>query len=128
MAHRRTVCEIWPCKHWDAQAADFTATSEVLYPFQPGSLVGVIRFPGRGYDFRDQRMASGVYTLRYAQQPVDGNHEGTSITRDFLLMVKAEEDTSLEPMDNERLMEAAAEAAGTSHPAMLSLTEGHRRE
>ena len=39
----RTVCEIWPCKEW-AVKADFTPSSELLYPFQPGQLIGVLRF------------------------------------------------------------------------------------
>jgi hypothetical protein len=116
----RTVCEIWPCKEWPV-TADFTPTSELLYPFQPGQLIGVLRFTRRGSDFRDQTISRGVYTLRYGLQPVDGNHEGTSPTRDFLLLVAAESDTLVEPKELEALLEASAEAAGSSHPAMLCL-------
>ena len=116
----RTVCEIWPCKEWPVKA-DFKPSSELLYPFQPGQLIGVLRFTRRGSDFRDQTISRGVYTLRYGLQPVDGNHEGTSPTRDFLLLVSAENDTSVEPKGLEALLEASAEAAGSSHPAMLCL-------
>jgi hypothetical protein len=115
-----TVCEIWPCKSWSVQA-EFTPTPAVLYPFQPGELIGVLHFPRRGRDFRDQRMRSGLYTLRYAQQPIDGNHVGTSVTRDFLLLTKADEDTSLAAMDVETLTETSTAAARSSHPAMISL-------
>ena len=118
----RTVCEIWPCKEW-AVKADFKPTSELLYPFQPGQLIGVLRFTRRGSDFRDQTISRGVYTLRYGLQPVDGNHEGTSPTRDFLLLVNAENDTSVEPKAIEALLEASAEAAGSAHPAMLCLQQ-----
>lgn len=117
---KRTICEIWPCKQWAVESG-FEATEEVLYPFRPGSLFGVIRFRRRGRDFRDQRLARGVYTLRYARQPVDGNHEGTSPTRDFLLLVRAEEDRSVEPIEEEALSKASAEAAESNHPAMLCL-------
>lgn len=117
---RRTVCEIWLCKQW-AIPADFESSSEVSYPFRPGQLLGVLRFLRKGSDFRDQDIPRGTYTLRYGQQPVDGNHEGTSSTRDFLLLVKAEDDMSAEPMDVEQLISASALAAESNHPAMMWL-------
>lgn len=116
----RTVCEIWPCKQWDVQP-DFQASGEVLYPFQPGQLIGVLRFRRRGNDFRNQTVSRGVYTLRYGQQPIDGNHEGTFATRDFLLMLKAENDTSAGPMEVKAMMDASAEASDAGHPAILCL-------
>ena len=118
----RTICEIWLCKEWRVNAG-FEPTSEVLYPFEPGQLIGVLRFRRRDSDFRDQTISRGVYTLRYGQQPVDGNHEGTSPTRDFLLLVNAETDQTPDPMATEMLLEASAEAAGSSHPAMLCLQQ-----
>jgi len=117
---KRTVCDIWPCKEWLAVAA-FKPTDELLYPFRPGALMGVLRFRHRGHDFRDQQIGRGVYTLRYAQQPVDGNHEGTSPTRDFLLIVRADADRSADPMDEKALSKASAAAADSDHPAMLCL-------
>jgi hypothetical protein len=116
----RTVCQIWLCRDWPV-VADFKARSEVLYPFKPGQLIGVLRYKRKGSDFRDQDIARGVYTLRYGQQPVDGNHEGTSPTRDFLLLVRADADKSSEPMDPKQALELSAEAAESSHPALLSL-------
>ena len=116
----RTVCEFWPCETWNIEA-DFQASAEVLYPFRPGQLIGALRFRRRGSDFRDQRIDRGVYTLRYGQQPVDGNHEGTSPTRDFLMMVPAAEDDSIEDMAPKRLEELSAEAAGSEHPALMAL-------
>jgi len=116
----RTVCEIWLCKEW-AVKKDFAATNEVLYPFRSGQLIGVARFPRKGSDFRDQDIESGVYTLRYAQQPVDGSHVGTSPTRDFLLLVSAEHDQDAKDMKVEDLVGHSAEAAGSGHPAMLCL-------
>ena len=116
----RTVCEIWLCKEWETQAG-FEQTSERLFPFQPGQLIGALHYRRRGKDFRNQTIKSGWYTLRYALQPTDGNHEGTSPTRDFLLLVRAEDDTSPEPLPQEELLEASATAAGSAHPAMLCL-------
>ena len=115
----RTVCEIWLCKEWGA--AEGKPPSGVNYPFAPGQLMGVIRFPKKGSDFRDQDIAEGVYTLRYGQQPVDGAHVGTSATRDFLLLLNAEKDKSPAVIEYKPLTKQSAEAAGSNHPALLSL-------
>lgn len=115
----RTVCEIWLCKQWPLKS--LKASGDVDYPFTPGQLVGVVNYPKRGSDFRDQDIDAGLYTLRYAQQPVDGAHVGTSPTRDFLLLVKAEADKSADVLDYKTLSEASIEAAQTAHPALLSL-------
>jgi hypothetical protein len=115
----RTVCEIWLCKELAANPA--AAGSGVQYPLKPGDLVGVIRFPRDGSDFRDQDIAEGVYTMRYGLQPVDGAHVGTFPTRDFLMLSKAEEDQSLAPPEYKTLVERSAAAAETTHPAILAL-------
>ena len=117
---KRTICEIWLCKEWGVQA-DFKPNSGILYPFEPGQLIGVLRFRRKGGDFRDQDIGRGVYTLRYGRQPVDGNHEGTSPTRDFLLLVRAEDDTKTDRMDPEQLIKLSATAAESNHPALLCL-------
>lgn len=116
----RTVSEIWLCKQWPLEP-DFEATEERLYPFTPGQLIGVLHFQRRGSEFRDQTVSSGWYTLRFGLQPVDGNHEGTSPTRDFLLLVDAEQDEFPEAWEVEALLESSAEAAGSTHPAMICL-------
>ncbi len=118
----RTVCEIWLCKEWDLEAG-FSATNQRLYPFSPGQLIGVLHFPRRGKDFRDQSMSSGWYTLRFGLQPIDGNHVGTSPTRDFLLMVSIDQDEVGKNWDEDGLNMASSEAAGTTHPGMLCLQE-----
>ncbi|MCA9120536.1 MAG: hypothetical protein H6822_14105 [Planctomycetaceae bacterium] len=115
-----TFCDIWLCKQWATQD-DFVPTSALLYPFTPGQLMGVVRYSRKGSDYRDQDIESGVYTLRYAQQPVDGSHVGTSLTRDFLLLLRAESDESPKVLDYSALAERSAEAAGSSHPALLSM-------
>ena len=116
----RTVCDLWFCQKLPT-TTEFKPTPDRLYPFQPGDLIGVLRFPRRGKDFRDQQISRGVYTLRYALQPIDGNHVGTSPTRDFLLLVKAEDDAPQKQWTAEELNAASAAAAGSSHPAMLCL-------
>ena len=36
----RTVCEIWPCKQWIVKP-NFEPSNELLYPFEPGQLIGI---------------------------------------------------------------------------------------
>lgn len=116
----RTVCQIWLCKQWEVDA-DFKASDERLYPFRPGQLIGLLHFKRKGSDFRDQQLGSGWYTLRMGLQPIDGNHEGTSPTRDFLLLVNVADDAPEKEWDPEELHKASALAADSSHPAMLCL-------
>ena len=116
----RTVCELWLAKKWEIDPK-FKASKERLYPFQPGQLIGLVHFNRKYLDFRKQTVPSGWYTLRFALQPVDGNHEGTSIIRDFLLLLNVQQDEAKKKWADKSLFKASAESIGTTHPAMLSL-------
>jgi hypothetical protein len=122
----RTVCDVWLCKQWDVAAGE--RPQAVNYPFPPGGLIGIVRYPRKGSDFRDQDIPEGVYTLRYAQQPVDGAHVGTSPTRDFLLLTPVAKETSPAAPDYRTLVKQSAEAAGSSHPLLLSLQQAEGKE
>ena len=115
-----TLCHVWFVKKFNAKS-DFTPSASVLYPFQSGDLMGVVQYARKAGDFRAQDIDKGVYTLRYAQQPVDGNHLGTSDTLDFLLLLSAETDESTDPVAEEELFGLSAEAVESTHPAMLSM-------
>jgi len=117
---KRTLCEIWPCKTWQT-AAGFERSNTVIYPLEMGELLGVVRFPRKSGDFRGQEIGKGVYTLRYALQPQDGNHVGTSDTRDFVLLVPAADDADAKPLGKAELFKLSPKAAGGTHPAILSL-------
>lgn len=120
---RRDYCEIWLLKKLPV-VEGFEPQLSVKYPLTPGQLVGVMRVPRRSdiTDFRGQELEDGVYTLRYGQQPMDGNHIGTSATSDFLLAVPADEDQAPAVIENkDDLNELSAAASGTNHPAIFSL-------
>ena len=120
MRGSRTYCELWPAKSW-ATKAGFTASASVLYPFSVGELMGLVRYNLKATDFRGQEITPGAYTLRYGLQPVDGNHAGTSPTRDFLLLLPIEKDTAAAPVEEQNLFKLSAEVAGGTHPTMLLL-------
>jgi len=115
-----TVCELWFAKEWPIEA-DVKTGGEVLYPLTVGQVIGVLRFPKKASDFREQDVPAGVYVMRYAQQPVDGAHVGTSPTRDFLALSPAAKDKDPKPLDYKALVAASKETTGTAHPAIFSL-------
>ena len=117
------LCDIWLAKQIPMKDG-FTPTLSVKYGLHPGQFVGVFRVgeDAEFSDFREQVLEPGLYTVRYGQQPEDGNHIGTSDLADFLLALPAEEDESAEAMDDlDELNEISAEAAGSSHPAIFAL-------
>jgi hypothetical protein len=119
-ADGKSVAEIWLAKELSVTPG-FEPTLSVLYPLESGSLVGALKFPLKGSDFRGQEIASGTYTLRYGQQPVDGNHVGTFDTQDFLLMLPAASDRDPATLPGTDFFITSAEAAESTHPAILPL-------
>ncbi len=125
----RVVCEIWFRAAVPIHAGK-TAEPEVVYTgLEESTLVGVILFPQPTTDYRGQAIKAGAYTLRYALYPADGNHIGISPNRDFLLLIPADLDSDVAARYSfEDLVKLSAKAAGTNHPAGLSLrsAEGYK--
>ena len=92
----------------------------VLFPvLAEGELLGVLRFDQEGQDYRNQAIPAGLYTLRYALQPVNGDHLGVSTYRDYALLSPAARDQAVAAVPRKTLEERSAAAAGSSHPAVL---------
>lgn len=119
-AQGRTLCEIWPAKAWTV-AADFKPSGGIVYPFEFGELIGVVRYARKAGDFRGQSIRKGTYTMRYGLQPQDGNHIGTSDTRDFVVLIPASDDSAAQPLEKDPLFKESKKASKTTHPAILSL-------
>jgi hypothetical protein len=118
----KTYAELWLRKEVPATGKPAGPQGAVLYPvLAEGELLGALRFPGEGHDYRDQTIAAGVYTLRYGLQPVNGDHLGVSTYRDYALLVPAAKDKAPANLTRKRLEEQSAESAGTNHPAVLML-------
>lgn len=116
------ICEVWLAKTIPVKAG-FKASLSVHYPFQPGELIGALHVPdGKKFkDFRGQDVPAGTYTLRYGQQPEDGNHIGTSELADFLLAIPAKIDVDPARPSVDQLAQRSAKSAGATHPAIYSL-------
>jgi hypothetical protein len=94
----------------------------IAYPRIPGgTLFGAVRVLQEFRDYRRQRIKPGVYTLRYALHPTDGNHMGISDYRDFLVIVPATADQDLAPIAFDDLMQRSRKTTGGTHPCALSL-------
>ncbi|HKS82563.1 MAG TPA: hypothetical protein VJR23_13755 [Candidatus Acidoferrales bacterium] len=115
------LCEIWLRSPMPATGTAGSGGAILFGQINQGALVGVVRFDSKGADFREQTVQPGVYTMRYMLQPVDGNHQGVSQYRDFLLLVPASLDTTLDDMAPDALIKASKKASGTGHPSVWSL-------
>jgi hypothetical protein len=113
-------CEIW--LRSTMPTGPNTGESSVTLPTIPkGALLGVLRFSAKGADRRGQTIAPGVYTLRYGDYPINGNHQGVAPQRDFLLLAPAALDKSADAVaDFDALVELSRKASGAPHPAVLS--------
>lgn len=115
-------CELW--LRAQAPGGPKTSTDDaVTLPTIPqGALLGVIRFDGPAQDRRGQSLKPGTYTLRYSQYPVNGDHQGVAPQRDFALLVPIADDQDPNATPGfDALVAMSAKAAGTPHPAVLSI-------
>jgi hypothetical protein len=118
----KIYAEVWLRKSVPASEPPAGPKGTVQFPcLTEGELIGALRFPGEGHDYRDQTIAKGVYTLRYGLQPVNGDHLGVSTYRDYALLLASAKDKELADIASKPLSDRSAEAAGTSHPAVLLL-------
>jgi hypothetical protein len=106
-----TTLELW----WGApKAASWDALPE-------GTVLGALRVTGAFRDIRGKVVQPGVYTLRYALQPQNGDHLGAAPNREFLLLSPASVDADPNPLGFDGTVALAKQTTGTSHPASLSI-------
>ena len=120
----RTLLDLWLRKATPGSEKPAGPKGAVQFPFlADGELVGVLQFASEGHDYRDQPIARGVYTMRYGLQPVNGDHLGVSVYRDYSLLLPASKDQTVAAPSRKQLEEHSALSAGTSHPAVFLLLE-----
>ncbi len=114
------LAEVWLRKTTPKNAK---ANPDVLYPqLAISQMVGVIRFPNGGKDFRGHAVKPGLYTMRYDIQPADGDHLGTAPNPDFLLLSPLAEDTDPNAlMDTKQLATMSSHASGLRHPSVWEM-------
>lgn len=114
-------CEVW--LRTLAPSGPKSGDDAVVLPTIPqGALLGVIRFAGPAQDRRGQPLKAGIYTMRYSQYPVNGDHQGVAPQRDFALLVPVAEDKDPNATPGfDALVALSNKASGTPHPAVLSI-------
>lgn len=116
------VSTIWLRKSIPSKAAPEQVKSGLTYrEIQETTLIGVVQFPQAWLDFRKQKIAAGVYTLRIGFQPQNGDHMGTAPYNEFCLLSPASKDTRPDPMEPKELHELSSLSVGASHPSVMLL-------
>jgi hypothetical protein len=116
------VCEVWFRKEVPAKATpEQVKNGLTLREIPETTVLGALRVHKTMIDYRKQKIKEGVYTLRLAYQPADGDHMGTAPNNEFCLAVAAADDKDAALMAPKALHEASAKVPGGSHPAVLLL-------
>lgn len=115
------LCDLWLGKAVPGKA-NAPQTLGVVFPqLGQGALVGAIRLPNSIKDYRKQLIKAGVYTLRYALVPENGNHMGVAPQRDFVLASPASADQDAATLTIDQTMSLSRKATGSNHPSVWSL-------
>ncbi len=86
-----------------------------------GAFLGILEFPDRGSDFREQAVPPGLYTIRFGLHPEDGNHMGVAPSRDFALLAPADKDLEVaKNYDFDAMVQLSADV-GNPHPTVARL-------
>ena len=86
-----------------------------------GAFLGIVEFPERGSDFREQAVSPGVYTIRFGLHPEDGNHMGVASSRDFALLAPVDKDLEItKNHDFDGMVQLSADV-GNPHPTVARL-------
>jgi hypothetical protein len=85
------------------------------------SIIGAVQFAKEWKEYRGKKVPPGVYSLRLAMQPQDGNHMGTSPFPEFAVLVAAKHEPGAATMEVEELVERSMASIKASHPGVLLL-------
>ncbi|HVH71633.1 MAG TPA: hypothetical protein VNB49_11035 [Candidatus Dormibacteraeota bacterium] len=115
------LCDIWLGKAVPGKAGARQSLGVVYPQLAQATLVGAIRFPNPVKDYRKQPIKAGVYTLRYALLPDNGNHLGVAPQRDFVLASPAAADQDAATLSIDQTMALSRKTTGSNHPSVWSL-------
>jgi hypothetical protein len=121
-AEGKTLAEFWLRGEVPVQESASEELGVGFGQLAEGTLLGVVRLGDSWSDYKESPISAGVFTLRYAVMPADGNHMGVAPYRDFLLLIPVADDTSVEvSWSSEELVGMSLGSTGTPHPAVLAL-------
>lgn len=117
----KPVYEFWWCSEVPLQAKP-ASLPKALDSLKQAELIGAVQVHAAQRDYRDDELRAGVYTMRFALQPQDGNHLGTSEFSWFAVLTPAKLDTKPDGIATYKaLVKASSKETATEHPLILSL-------
>ena len=121
-ADGKLLAELWFRSSVPADATAEQIKNGITYrELKQSEIIGVIRFDQDTADYRKQKVKAGVYTLRLGYQPADGDHQGSSMHKEFLVVVDPAKDTKPDLMDYKELVEMSMKTISTGHPGVFML-------
>ncbi len=115
------VYEFWFSAELPLQSKP-ASLAHALDSVKQATMLGAVSVPKAQRDYRDDELAAGDYTMRFALQPQDGNHLGTAEFNYFAVLVPAKTDTKPDGItEYKTLVKASSKATTTDHPVILSL-------
>jgi hypothetical protein len=118
------LCAIWLRKEVPVAATPSTELGVTFGQLAEGTFLGIMRIATPTTDFRNQKIKPGLYTLRYALHPVDGNHQGVAPQRDFALLSPVTEDADPATLSRDETIKRSTKTTGSKHPSVWSLGPG----
>jgi hypothetical protein len=116
------VCTLWLRKDIPAMATASERKAGLKYQaIGQTTIVGAIRLARPWTDFRTQEAPAGVYTLRFALQPLSKDHEGTAPHREFCVLSPAAADPKPDPLPLKKLVAQSGTATGGTHAVVMLL-------
>src|SRR5262245_11810815 len=117
----KPVYEFWFSAELPLQSKP-ASVGKALDALKQAVLLGAVAVSRDQRDYRDDELHAGVYTMRFALQPQDGNHLGTSEFNYFAVLTPAKIDNKLDGIsDYKTLVKASSKETSTDHPVILSL-------
>jgi hypothetical protein len=119
---QKLLAELWFRKEVPADATPEQIKNGVTYrELKQSEIMGALKVEQDWTDYRKQKVKAGVYTLRLAFQPMDGDHTGSSQFTEFFLILSAAKDTKPALMEPKEMAEASMKTIGTGHPGVFML-------
>jgi hypothetical protein len=117
----KPVIEFWLAKELNLQSKP-SSPATALDALKQATVLGAASFASARRDYRDDEIAKGTYTIRFALQPQDGNHSGSAEFTYFAVLVPAKLDTAPDAIkDYKQLVNTSSKETSTDHPMVISL-------
>jgi hypothetical protein len=113
--------EFWFAAELPLQSKPASA-GKALDAIKQATLLGAVAVSKPQRDYRDDEIAAGVYTMRFALQPQDGNHLGTAEFSYFAVLIPAKLDPAPDAIaDYKKMVKTSSKQTASDHPVILSL-------